>query len=146
MNYLVPVDFSNATESVVAFLETLADKKRDKIWLVHAAEPNPAFVGFEAGPDVVREQVAGEFKREHSEIQALSKSFRDKGYDCKGLLVQGQTVKTILDSAKKAKADMIVMGSHGHSAAYQILVGSVSEGVLHKSTVPVVFVPPAKKK
>lgn len=143
MNYLVPIDFSDATEGVLAFVETLANKK-DKIWLLHAAEPNPAFVGFEAGPDVVRGQVADEFKREHKEIQNLSKALRDKGFHVTGLLVQGPTVKTIFEIAKKSKADMIVMGSHGHSAAYQILVGSISEGVLHKSTIPVLFVPPKK--
>ncbi len=144
MIYLVPIDFSDTTPGLMAFLETLA-KKEDKIWLLHAAEPNPAFVGFEAGPDVVRGQVADEYKREHKEIQTLSKDLRDKGFDVKGLLIQGPTVKTILESAKKAKADMIVMGSHGRSAAYQILVGSISEGVLHKSTIPVLFVPPKEK-
>lgn len=144
MIYLVPIDFSETTEGLLAFMETLAGKK-DEITLLHCAEPNPAFVGFEAGPDVVRGQVADEYKREHQEIQALSKSLRDKGFDVKGLLIQGPTVKTILESAKKAKAEMIVMGSHGRSAAYQILVGSISEGVLHKSTIPVLFVPPEKK-
>ncbi|MEE8295091.1 MAG: universal stress protein [Sphingomonadales bacterium] len=143
MNYLVPIDFSNATEGLLTFLETLASKK-DEITLLHAAELNPALVGFEAGPDVVRAQIAEEFKKEHKEIQALSKSLRDKGYNCKGLLIQGRPVKTILERAKKTKADMIVMGSHGRSAAYQILVGSISEGVLHKSTIPVLFVPPKR--
>ncbi len=143
MNYLVPIDFSDATEGLLAFLATLASKK-DKITLLHAAEPNPAFIGFEAGPDVVRAQVAEEYQREHNDIQALSKGLRDKGFHVTGLLVQGPSVKTILETAKKAKADMIVMGSHGHSAAYQILVGSVSEGVLHKSGIPVLFVPPKK--
>lgn len=143
MNYLVPIDFSNATEGLLSFLETLAGKK-DKIWLLHAAEPNPAFVGYEAGPDVVRGQVADEFKREHNEIQALSKGLRDKGFHVTGLLVQGPTVKTIFEIAKKSKADMIIMGSHGHSAVYQLLVGSISEGVLHKSDIPVLFVPPKK--
>ena len=37
--------------------------------------------------------------------------------------------------------DMIVVGSHGRSAMYQLLVGSVSEGVLHKSECPIVVVP-----
>jgi len=145
MIYLVPIDFSTATEPVLSYIETLADKKHDQITLLHCVEPNPAFVGFEAGPDVVRGQVADEFKRDHREIQALSKELRDKGYDCRGLMVQGQTVKTIIEVSKRIGAGMIVMGSHGHSAAYQILVGSVSEGVLHKTSVPVLFVPQGKR-
>jgi nucleotide-binding universal stress UspA family protein len=35
------------------------------------------------------------------------------------------------------------MGSHGHTAMYRVLVGSVSEGVLRGTTVPVLFVPAA---
>lgn len=144
MRYLVPLDFSAATPPTVAAIEKLAAKE-DKITLLHAAEPNPAFVGYEAGPDVVREQIANEYKREHKEIQNYAKALRKKGFDAKALLVRGKTVKTILETAAKEKADMIVMGSHGHSAAYQILVGSISEGVLHKSKIPVLFVPPKGK-
>lgn len=145
MNYLVPIDFSEATATVMTAIAKLGRPGEDKIWLLHVAEPDPAFVGYEAGPDVVRGQVADEYKREHKEIQKLSESLRKKGFDCKGLLIQGPVVETILESARKAKADMIAMGSHGHSAVYQILVGSMSEGVLHKSPIPVLFVPPKKR-
>ncbi|HXV73250.1 MAG TPA: hypothetical protein VD713_00830, partial [Sphingomonadales bacterium] len=86
MRYLVPLDFSAATPETVAAIEKLATKK-DKITLLHSAEPNPAFVGYEAGPDVVREQIANEYKREHREIQTYAKALRKKGYDAKALLV-----------------------------------------------------------
>ncbi|MGL5938967.1 MAG: universal stress protein, partial [Waterburya sp.] len=39
---------------------------------------------------------------------------------------------------------MIVLGSHGHGAVYRTLVGSVSEGIIHKASCPVLIVP-AKK-
>jgi nucleotide-binding universal stress UspA family protein len=55
--------------------------------------------------------------------------------------VQGATVETILKEALKLDVDMIVAGSHGRGAMYQLLVGSVSEGVLHKSKCPVIVVP-----
>ncbi|MBW2274656.1 MAG: universal stress protein, partial [Deltaproteobacteria bacterium] len=47
----------------------------------------------------------------------------------------------ILAEAKRLAADMIVMGSHGHGALYRALLGSVSEGVLHKATCPLTIVP-----
>jgi nucleotide-binding universal stress UspA family protein len=37
---------------------------------------------------------------------------------------------------------MVVIGTHGHGPAMGALLGSVSNGLLHKAKVPVVVVPP----
>jgi nucleotide-binding universal stress UspA family protein len=37
-----------------------------------------------------------------------------------------------------------VVGSHGHGAAYDLLVGSISAGIIRKAEVPVVVVPAEK--
>ena len=50
-------------------------------------------------------------------------------------------IEEILECAKAVKADAIVMGRHGHGAMYNLLVGSVTEGVLKRATCPVVLVP-----
>jgi nucleotide-binding universal stress UspA family protein len=57
------------------------------------------------------------------------------------LLVQGVTADTILEEAAKLAADIIVVGSRGKGALQQLVVGSVSEGVLRKSQCPVLVVP-----
>jgi nucleotide-binding universal stress UspA family protein len=44
---------------------------------------------------------------------------------------KGHPVKEILKEAKKSKADIIVMGSHGQSALSATVLGSVSYGVIH---------------
>lgn len=54
--------------------------------------------------------------------------------------VIGDIVPTILDEAKKAKADMIVIGSHGKGALKSLLVGSVTQKVIALSPVPVLVV------
>jgi nucleotide-binding universal stress UspA family protein len=40
-------------------------------------------------------------------------------------------VKEIVKEAKRSKADIIVMGSHGRSALSAAVLGSVSYGVIH---------------
>ena len=47
----------------------------------------------------------------------------------------------ILDQANELNADLIVMGTHGHGAMYNLLVGSVTKGVLKHSTRPVLLMP-----
>lgn len=47
----------------------------------------------------------------------------------------------IIKESKKFKASIIIMGSHGHGAMYNLLMGSVIEGVIRESNVPVMIVP-----
>ena len=53
----------------------------------------------------------------------------------------GAVVEEILNEADVVNADLIVMGTHGHGAMYNLLVGGVTKGVLKRSTRPVLLVP-----
>jgi nucleotide-binding universal stress UspA family protein len=46
----------------------------------------------------------------------------------------GHPVEEIVKEAKRSKANLIVMGSHGRSALSATVLGSVSYGVIHKDT------------
>jgi nucleotide-binding universal stress UspA family protein len=56
----------------------------------------------------------------------------------------GAVAEEILSQANTLNADLIVMGTHGHSAMYNLLVGSVTKGVLKHSARPVLLVPAAR--
>ncbi len=140
-NVLVPIDFSDVTERVIEEAQTLCEALGAKLWLVHVAAPDPDFVGYDGGPQSVRDSVAQHLREEHRDLQQRAEALRAGGLDVVALLIQGPTVDTILGEAKRLDADMIVMGSHGHGALYRALLGSVSEGVLHKSTCPLTIVP-----
>ncbi len=68
-------------------------------------------------------------------------SVKERGVDTTALLVQGPTIETILKEARKLEAELIVLGSHGRGAVLRALLGSISEGVLHKTDVPLLIVP-----
>ena len=140
MNAIVAMDFSAVSEQQLAVVGRLTHENWH-IYLLHVAEPNPDFVGFDTGPDVVRDQMAKQFHREHEQIQDMAQRLRDAGLDATGLLVQGPTVDTILGQAEKLEADLIIVGSHGHGAVFDMLVGSISAEVIRRSTVPVLVVP-----
>jgi len=53
---------------------------------------------------------------------------------------------TILDDARKWRADLIVMGTHGHRGFNRLLLGSDAERVLHDTPVPILLVREAYKK
>ena len=141
MNLLVCVDLSESTEIILKRVEKLAKSLSARVWLLHNAQPAPDIVEFKVDPLAARESLAKKFHVEHRRIQELAERMRKAGIETKALLVHGDTVETILQEAKDVKADMIVVGSHGRGAMFQLLVGSVSEGVLKKSRIPVLVIP-----
>lgn len=52
------------------------------------------------------------------------------------------TAYAIGQQAKKAKADLIIMGTHGRTGMDKFLYGSVTSAVLESSAVPVLAIPP----
>jgi nucleotide-binding universal stress UspA family protein len=141
MNILVCIDLSYSTEKIVKKARELAQVVSAKVWLLHVAEPDPDFVGFEAGPQSVRDSVSEQFHQEHRQIQGIADRIREDGLDATALLVQGPTAETILKQAMKLSADIIVIGTHGRGAVYKLLVGSVSESIIHKAECPIFVVP-----
>jgi nucleotide-binding universal stress UspA family protein len=145
MKLLVCVDLSDSTDIVVKKVEEFAKSLSAKVWLLHNAMPDPNTVEFKIDPQAARESLARNFHVEHCQIQKLADRLRKAGIETTALLVHGSIVETILKEASDLDVDMIVVGSHGHGAIYRLLVGSVSEGLLHKSRLPVLVVPTHKR-
>jgi nucleotide-binding universal stress UspA family protein len=142
---LAAVDYSEVTRGILDQAGEMARTFGCPVTLLHVAPPDPSFVGYEPGPQSVRDNVAREFHEQHMELQAHADRLRAEGIDAKALLVQGPTVETILQQAKELGADLIVAGSHGHSALRDLLLGSVSEGLVRKAECPVLIVPSPRK-
>lgn len=142
MNILIAVDLSDASLKILNYVKTLALDLSAKVWLLYAEKPDLGFVGFGPGrPQSVLDQVTHDFTEKREELQNEVDKLKKSGLDVEPLLTQGVAVEVILEEASKLKADLIVVGSHGHGAVYHLMVGSVSEGVLHRSTCPVLVVP-----
>jgi nucleotide-binding universal stress UspA family protein len=151
MKLLVGIDLSESTGKVVEKAAAIATALPAKLWLLHTTKPEPAdlyiagqvpdAIGLEADPQIVRDSLAHRFQSEHRQLQEIADRLRTAGLDATALLVEGAAVTTILKQAANLDVDMIVLGSHGHGKMYQLLLGSVSEGVLHKAECPVLVVP-----
>lgn len=141
---LVPLDFSDVSASVVEVASEMARAFNGRLVLLHVSEPEPDFVGFEAGPASVRTAVAHDMREEHQELERWKQLLAERGISASGMHIQGSLSEKILSESVEQGAGMIVMGSHGHGALYHLLTGSVASAVLKSSTIPVLIIPAAK--
>lgn len=141
MKILTAVDFSKASEKVLEKTVEMAAGIPSKVWLLHVLEPEPSFVGIKCRTHAEREMLASQYQRECSILLDYKDKLRVFRIEAETILVQGPTVDTIIKEAKKHAADIIIVGSHGKKTIHKMLVGSISEGVLHKADRPVLIVP-----
>ena len=77
----------------------------------------------------------------------LNKSKQHLGDESiKTVLKEGDAVKSVLEAATELGADIIVMGTHSRRGLDKILMGSVAENVLHRSTIPLLIIPTKEEK
>jgi len=68
----------------------------------------------------------------------------EAGIETRSVVLRGFPVEAICDAAEKFAPQFLVIGSHGWGAMKRALFGSVSTGVLHHATCPVLVVPAEK--
>lgn len=138
---LVPIDFSSVTKAVVAEAVALAKINGGGIILFHSVQTPTVMADYNmAMLDVVPLVEAAE-KTAVERLAHWEKEVQRAGVPVKTILAEGYPSTEILAQAEASKADAIVIGSHGHTAVYDLLVGSATSGVLRKATCPVVVVP-----
>ena len=138
---LVPIDFSPVTKAVVDEATALAQSSKGRIVLLYVVQP-PVLVAEYGG--VIEDVVPLIEAAEKAATQLLAQwrdHLKESDVTTKTLKVEGFPAKEIVDQAKTLEADYVVMGSHGHTAFYDLLIGSTTSGVLKKAPCPVVVVP-----
>ena len=83
----------------------------------------------------------------HSSLLFLEKTKKHLGDEnIQTLVKEGDFANSILETSKSLHADLIVMGSHSQKWLENILMGSVTEKVLHHTTIPLFIIPTKKPK
>jgi universal stress protein A len=140
---LVPIDFSGATRAVVEKAAELASSLRARVVIVHVLQPpavvadyGPPIGGFlmpvegPAGPSAAHQLARWRRYLEARKVAVETVQLSD-----------GSPSHLISAEAARLAADYIVMGSHGHTALYDLIVGGTASGVLRGAPCPVIIVP-----
>ena len=143
---LVSVDFSAATRAVIDAAVELATPTKAKIVLHHSVVPPVVTSEYGLSLEMLQETANIAEKTARHQLEHLEDELTARGLEVSTVLTRGGASWHVLQQAAKLRADLIVLGSHGHTAFYDLLIGSTTHDVLKKATCPVLIVPPAKNQ
>src|SRR5262245_53111992 len=140
---LHPTDFSQASNAAFAKSLTEARENRGELLLVHVLSPVIPMAG--AGEAYVTpsmyQQIAKSARawaqKQLDRLLARAKSARVRA---RGMVLEGVTHEQIVRAAKRQRADIIVMGTHGRTGMARFFLGSVAARVTATAPCPVLTV------
>lgn len=132
-------DGSEAADRALPYAKALATGEGKKLVVVHNKELllGPRVAGYTARVD--EEEIEAKIHRQVEEVRA-------EGLDATFELVAGtagHSAHIIADAARRVGADVIVVGTRGHAPITGLLLGSVTQRLLHIAHCPVLAVPAA---
>ncbi|TLX81922.1 MAG: universal stress protein [Thaumarchaeota archaeon] len=134
-NILVAVDGSESASKAFRRAVYLAQKCNSKLDLVHVVQCEVG--GDSANTFEIIEQLKDRAKKmlEEYRIEAAKNNV-----PIQITIMQGDPAKVIIELGKAKSYDLIIMGTRGRSSFQELLIGSVSQKVMHHASCPVMVV------
>jgi nucleotide-binding universal stress UspA family protein len=144
---LVPVDGSSTSKAGLSEALRLAKDQKAKLKLIHIVDELMIFSSSEAGLNI--EPIIESMKRGGKRIlERAAKMAAARGVRPETELWEnatGRVAEVLIGRAKRWRADLIVMGTHGRRGVNRLVLGSDAELVVRNSPVPVLLVRSARR-
>ena len=138
MKILLAADGSPFTKKMLAYLSTHELFSQGNEYTVFTVQPAlPPRARAAVGKEIVDKYYAEEAEKV---LAPITKFLLRHGIDAKSSWKVGPVSETIAKFAEGEKFDLLVMGSHGHGALLNLVMGSVATKVLASCNVPVLLV------
>ena len=135
------VDFSDVTFQILKHARLLATAFDSDVFLLHFVPPAPVMLETGMAATLYQPPSSEQLQAEQARMQELQESLTKFGVRAMALQIQGSGVEDLLAECRRVEADLILVGTHGHGALYNLVVGTVTDGVLKNPPCPVLVVP-----
>ena len=152
---LIALDYDPTAQKVAEAGFSMAKSMNADTTLLHVIN-DPVFystsgyspiMGFSGYMEVSPIQLESVDGLKDASLQYLDKSRQHLGdKTIQTIVKEGDFAESILETAKEMHADIIVIGSHSRKWLENIVMGSVTEKVLHHTSIPLLIVPTKKQK
>ncbi|MFO7966969.1 MAG: universal stress protein [Archaeoglobaceae archaeon] len=139
---LFPTDFSQVAEGIIRWLPNLKNMGVEEVVLVRVINLTKV-VGVTSGFNV-DSWIKHEEEESEKELSRIVDRLKEGGIGARYVtpVPRGDPVAEVVKSAEEENVDFIVIGSKGKGFLKEILMGSISEGVVRKSKIPVMVAKP----
>ncbi|OLC33144.1 MAG: hypothetical protein AUH84_07455 [Thaumarchaeota archaeon 13_1_40CM_4_38_7] len=134
-NILIAVDGSESASKAFHRSVYLAEKCNSKLDLVHVVQCEVG--GDSANTFEMIEELKDKAMKMLEEYRAEAAK---NNVPIQIVIMQGDPAKVIIELAKAKSYDLIIMGTRGRSSFKELLIGSVSQKVMHHASCPVMVV------
>jgi manganese transport protein len=138
---LVALENSAADDSLLPHVAELARLLHSHLLLVHVAD-GWAARHYERMKLVESE----EMRADRSYLEGAAARLRESGLSVSAHLAMGDPPTELLKAAENEHCDLIAMSSHGHRLLGDMIFGSTTHEVRHRTSIPVLIVKAAKRK
>jgi manganese transport protein len=128
----ITIDFSAMDSFTIQSAIAQGGKDADYI-LIHVVETAGAMV---YGSDIEDQESA----KDSDALKSYQDQLRSKGYNVEMLIGYGSPKRRIPEMVADYKADLLVMGAHGHQLVKDLVFGATVDTVRHKVNIPVLIV------
>jgi nucleotide-binding universal stress UspA family protein len=158
---LYATDLSESAVHAFSYAISLANKYDASMTILHvlAEFPGEEFITNMIDPNIweeiksryyseAREKLIGK-RRDRAVLKEVLEAFteeakangEDQAFHTDEVLIKrGPPAEIIVETAKELSCDLIVMGTHGHGAITDVLIGSTAKRVIRHSTIPVLVI------
>ena len=130
MKIVATVDFSTTSETILKVTKTYAAKLDAEVFLIHA-EPlriDDNQEEYDTTPESIR-------------LKKNARSLERAGVKVTPVFLHGSVCESIVAEALRLKADLIIIGAHGHGGTNcKAPVGHIGECIILKSNIPVMVI------
>jgi len=134
-------DFSKASRNAFAAAVKTAKRAHARLSIVHVLAPFlPVGPDQYVGPETWQELDEQARKWATKHLATLAKKARASGVRATTFLVAGTPSREITRFAKKRRADLVVIGTHGRTGLAKLFLGSVANQIVATSPCPVMTV------
>jgi nucleotide-binding universal stress UspA family protein len=137
---LHPTDFSRASAPAFRRAVALARACRAPLVLLHVMTPPSPFIDEGAPPSTYIDLLLLARRSARRRLAAVLGRVRRTGVRAQAIFAEGLPADEILRAARRTRADLIVMGTHGRTGVSRVFMGSVAERVVRESRCPVLTV------
>jgi nucleotide-binding universal stress UspA family protein len=155
LKVLIALDYNPTAQKVAEVGLSIAKAMKAEITLLHVVSdpvyyssteysPIMGFDGFMETKPIQLDSIDG---LKQAALLFLDRSRQHLGdKTIRTLIREGDFAESILKTAKEMHADFIILGSHSRKWLENIVMGSVTEKVLHHTSIPLFIIPTKKQK